>query len=328
MAKLRACGRVPSLPLPRKRGRGRAFLAALFLTVAHGGSANAGDDSAQTALHRILFTGDILLSRQVAREIAARGGVSPWSDIGDAFKDADFVFGNLEGAVGNEDDCQSPKELCFAVNPRLVPLLRQAGFTAAGTANNHSGDLGAAGREATRKTLEAAGVAALGSNQSPAFFRLGGYTVGLVSLSLVPGRDGAVDTVPSWQAARALQLARALADWVVVSVHWGKELADWVVPEQEAQALWLVTHGADVIVGSHPHVIQPAECVNGRPVFYSLGNHVFDQKYPMTKRGLIAECKAEMGNAGANVLTCGGLSTETPVNSSFPRNVEENGCGK
>jgi Bacterial capsule synthesis protein PGA_cap len=319
IAKLRVHGRVPSSAVPRKQGRGKGFLAALFLTVGQVGSANAVDDPAQTALRRILFTGDILLSRQVAREIDARGGVSPWSDIGDAFKDADFVFGNLEGAVGNVDDCQPPKELCFAVSPRLVTLLRQAGFTAAGTANNHSGDLGAAGREATRKTLEMAGVAAVGSNQSPAFFRLGGYTVGLVNLSLVPGRDGTVDTVPSWQAARALQLARALADWVVVSVHWGKELADWVVPEQETGALWLVAHGADVIVGSHPHVIQPAECVNGRPVFYSLGNHVFDQKYPMTKRGLIAECKAETDIAGAGVLTCGGLGTETPVNSSFPR---------
>ena len=273
----------------------------------------------------MLFTGDILLSRQVAREIDARGGISPWRDIGDAFKGADFVFGNLEGAVGSMDGCAPPKELCFAVSERFVPLLRDAGFTALGTANNHSGDLGAAGRKATRTALQAAGLAAAGPE--PAFFRLGPHTAGLVNLSLVPGRDGAVDAVPSWQAARALRLARALADFVVVSVHWGKELADWVTPEQQAQAKWLVAHGADVIVGAHPHVIQPAECVDGRPVFYSLGNHVFDQKYPMTKRGLIAACTVEStpqgkpasGRAGGGVLTCSGLTTETPVNSSFPR---------
>jgi poly-gamma-glutamate synthesis protein (capsule biosynthesis protein) len=282
------------------------------------GDAAMADDSKRTAPPRMLFTGDILLSRQVAREIEARGGVSPWRDIGDALKGADFVFGNLEGTVGSMDACQPPKELCFAVPPRLVPLLRDAGFMALGTANNHSGDLGAAGRRATREALDGTGLAAIGSESSPAFFRLGSHTVGLVSLSLVPGRDGVVDAVPSWQAARVLRLARTLADFVVVSVHWGKELADWTTPEQEAQARWLVAHGAGVIVGAHPHVIQPAECVDGRPVFYSLGNHLFDQKYPQTKRGLIAACTIQAGAAGADVLTCSGTVTQTPANSSFP----------
>jgi hypothetical protein len=314
------------------RGLGLTALLAAFLFAAGVAcGASAADNADQTAPRRMLFTGDILLSRQVAREIDARGGVSPWRDIGDALKDADVVFGNLEGAVGSMDGCRSPnngtkeqssRDLCFAVNPRLVPMLRDAGFTALGVANNHSGDLGAAGRRATREALESAGLAAAGSD-APVFFRLGRRTVGLVSLSLVPGRDGVADAVPSWQAARALRLVRALSDFVVVSVHWGKELADWVTPEQEAQARWLVAHGADVIVGAHPHVIQPAACVDGRPVFYSLGNHVFDQKYPATKRGLIAACTldpadARTGDAGT-VLTCGGLNTETPVNSSFPR---------
>jgi hypothetical protein len=303
-------------------------LAALLIAagLASGASADDADQTAPAA-HRMLFTGDILLSRQVAREIELRGGMSPWRDIGDALKGADFVFGNLEGAVGSMDECQqpkdeletrpagksqSPKDLCFAVSPRFVPLLRGAGFTVLGVTNNHSGDLGAAGRRATRAALEAAGLAVAGP-EAPAFFRLGPHTVGLVSLSLVPGRDGVVDAVPSWQAARALRLARALSDFVVVSVHWGKELADWTTPGQEAQAKWLVAHGADVIVGAHPHVVQPAECVDGRPVFYSLGNHVFDQKYPATKRGLIAACTVEAG-----VLTCGASVTQTPVNSSFP----------
>jgi poly-gamma-glutamate synthesis protein (capsule biosynthesis protein) len=299
-----------------------ALLAVLVCASGMAGGAFAEDDASRMAPHRMLFTGDILLSRQVAREIDARGGVSPWRDIGDALKDAGFVFGNLEGAVGSMDGCQPPRELCFAVPPRLVPMLRDAGFTGLGTANNHSGDLGDAGRKATREALESAGLFAAGAD-TPVFFAVGGRTAGLVSLSLVPGRDGVVDAVPSWQAARMLRLARALSDFVVVSVHWGKELADWVMPEQEAQAKWLVAHGADIIIGAHPHVVQPAECVDNRPVFYSLGNHVFDQKYPETKRGLIAACSVEAAPAGTGgagvVLTCGGLNTETPVNSSFPR---------
>jgi hypothetical protein len=272
----------------------------------------AAATEANSEPHRLLFTGDIMLSRQTAREIAVRH-MSPWHDIGDAFKSADFVFGNFEGTVGRMEDCAEPKELCFAVSPELMPMLGDAGFTAVGVANNHSSDLGAAGRRATRATLRAAGVAALGSEQSPAFFRVGGHLLALVNLSLVPGRDGERDVVPSWQVAQKLRLARSLAEWVIVSVHWGKELADWVVPEQDAQAKWLVAHGADLIIGAHPHVIQPPACVDGKPVFFSLGNHVFDQKYPITKDGLIADCRI-----ADDRLACHGLRTHTPEGSAFP----------
>lgn len=263
---------------------------------------------------RLLFTGDILLARETAREIAARNGASPWSAIAPSLKSVDLLMGNLEGAVGDMADCEAPLELCFAVAPHLLPLLKQAGFTAIGIANNHSGDLGAAGRQRTRDSLRSAGLVPIGSEESPAFVRLGNRTVAIVSLSLVPGRDSIIDAVPSWQAAQKLRLARALADWVVVFIHWGKELADWTVPEQEAQAKWLVGEGVDVIIGAHPHVVQKPTCLDGRPVFYSLGNHVFDQKYEATKHGLIAEC-----TIANDRLVCGKIATETPRGSSNPR---------
>jgi poly-gamma-glutamate synthesis protein (capsule biosynthesis protein) len=272
--------------------------------------------SAAASAHdgRLLFTGDILLAREVAHEISAKKGASPWEAFKPEFGRADFVFGNLEGAVGDPGNCLAAGELCFAVDPHLLPLLKETGFAAIGIANNHSGDLGADGRKQTRDALRAAGLAPVGFAESPVFLRLGARTVGIVNLNLVPARDGSVDAVPSWQTAQKLRLARALSDWVVVSIHWGKELADWVVPEQQAQAKWLIAQGADVIVGAHPHVVQPPACIDDRPVFYSLGNHVFDQKYPETKHGLIADCRIS-----GDRLSCRGLATETPVNSSFPK---------
>lgn len=262
--------------------------------------------------YRLLFTGDILLARETAHEIEAKHGASPWADFMGELH-ADFVMGNLEGAVGSSADCQAPAELCFADDPKYLALAAQAGFTALGTANNHAGDLGAAGRLRTHQALEAAGIAPIGFDESPAFLRVGGRTIGIVSLSLVPARDGAVEAVPSWQVAQKLRLARAVSDWVVVFVHWGKELEDWAVPQQKAQAEWLVGQGADLIIGAHPHVVQPPECVAGKPVFYSLGNHVFDQKYDDTKRGLIADCRIADGR-----LSCGGLATTTRIGSSYP----------
>jgi poly-gamma-glutamate synthesis protein (capsule biosynthesis protein) len=90
-------------------------------------------------------------------------------------------------------------------------------------------------------------------------------------------------------------------------------LQDWPSESQQAAARWLIAHGADLIVGHHPHVTQAAACVAGRPVFYSLGNHLFDQKYPETKQGLIADCRIADGR-----LRCGALRTETPRGSSYP----------
>jgi len=233
--------------------------------------------------------------------------------MGDVFKGAGLVVGNLEGSVGDPRGCAQPAEFCFADDPATLKFLARAGFTAMGVANNHSGDLGGAGRAATRAALAANGIAALGGADSPGFIRVGDHSVAVVTLSLVPARDGVVDAVPSWQVARQMRLARALADWVIVYVHWGKELADWVVPAQDAQAKWLIAQGASVIIGAHPHVVQAPRCVDGVPVFYSLGNHVFDQKYEATKRGLIAQC-----DIAGNWLRCGGLTTETPRGSSFP----------
>ncbi len=260
-----------------------------------------------------MFAGDILLGREVAREVRLRGGASPWRAMAGRLSGADFVFGNFEGTVGDPHDCPKGGGPCLVVEPGMLPLLKQAGFSALGVANNHSADLGAAGRARTRAALAGAGLAVLGSEESPGFVRWGDDTVALLSLTLVAGRDGLADTVPSPEVARRLRLARTLADWVVVSVHWGAELADWVGPKQRAQAEWLVERGADLIVGHHPHVVQAPECVRGRPVFFSLGNHVFDQKYPATKQGLIADCRL-----GDNGLSCRPLPTRTGADTSFP----------
>ena len=82
---------------------------------------------------------------------------------------------------------------------------------------------------------------------------------------------------------------------------------------QEQQARWLVEHGADIVVGHHPHVVQSPQCVEGKVVFFSLGNHVFDQKYAETKDGLIADCRIHNGQ-----LSCGALHTHTGRGTSYP----------
>jgi hypothetical protein len=192
--------------------------------------------------------------------------------------------------------------------------MRQAGFSLVTAENNHSGDLGQAGRSETRAAFQRSGMLALNFDSSPQFFRFGELTVGFIAVTTIKAADGRVQQVPSVELAQKLRLARQLANLVVVSIHWGNELQDWPTDAQQQQARWLIEHGADLIVGHHPHVVQAPACVEGRPVFFSLGNHLFDQKYAETKDGLIADCSVHAGR-----LVCGALSTHTDETTAYPR---------
>jgi poly-gamma-glutamate synthesis protein (capsule biosynthesis protein) len=224
-------------------------------------------------------------------------------------------MGNLEGALGDASRCpEKDRELCFAVSQNALLLPKNAGFTALGVENNHSADLGAEGRRKTHEEISSSGLSAIDYDHSPGFFKSKGHVFSFIALSNVAGKDGQKIEIPSNDLRQKIRLAKSLSDWVIVNVHWGTELADWPQPKQREMAKWLVEQGTDVIIGHHPHVVQAPECIEGRPVFFSLGNHVFDQKYPETKQGLIAECKVS-----GDQLSCSGVGTSTPANSSFPK---------
>lgn len=298
----------------RLRARAGALIAAAVLLALAGVVASAAPARAE----RLLFVGDVLLARQVEEQVASRGG-DPFVGVRELFRGADWVAGNLEGAVGERADCHEKllaSGTCFAVPAALLGRARDAGFAALVLENNHRADLGGAGRARTRAAVAEAGMLPLTFDGSPAFVRVGSLDVAVLALDRVPDIEGAVDALASVELARKLRLARALAPLTIVSVHWGRELVDWPDASQRAAAEWLVAHGADVIVGHHPHVVQPAECVDGRPVFFSLGNHLFDQKYPETRRGRIADCRVADG-----VLRCGAVATEAEPRSTAPRLV-------
>jgi hypothetical protein len=261
---------------------------------------------------RLLFTGDVMMSRLVQAEIDQRR-TSPWAGFQSLFASASLVGGNFEGALGDPANCHAENKLCFAAPDDSAELLRHAGFRLLTAENNHSGDLGPAGRSETRAVSQRSGLLALDFDSSPQFLRFGQLTVAVVALTTIRAADGRVQQIPSVELAQKLRLARQLANLVVVSIHWGNELQDWPTNAQQQQARWLVDHGADLIVGHHPHVVQTPACIEGTPVFFSLGNHLFDQKYPETHDGLIADCRIHAGR-----LLCGGLSTRTGETTAFP----------
>jgi poly-gamma-glutamate synthesis protein (capsule biosynthesis protein) len=268
---------------------------------------------------KLIFTGDVMLAREVQREITFKHGISPWSEMANYFKDADWLMGNLEGSVGVSTNCivkgSSP---CFAIQPEFLKYLQDAGFTAMGIENNHIADLGTEGRTTTRVAINKLGLATIDFEHSPGYVKINKHIFAFIALSNVPGKDDDKIEIPSNALRQKIRLAKSLADWVIVNVHWGVELADWPQPKQQDLAKWMIVQGADVIIGHHPHVTQSPECILGKPVFFSLGNHIFDQKYEETKRGLIASCTVI-----ANQLHCSAVETITPMNSSFPELSKE-----
>ncbi|MBZ5522321.1 MAG: CapA family protein [Acidobacteriia bacterium] len=290
------------------RSAAQATLACLLLAVAPA----AADPPAAGHDVRLMFTGDILLSRQVEIEMARRHG-SPWMHLQKLLQSADWAGGNLEGALGSASDCVPSRSPCFAVSDTRVAFLKSAGFRGVTIENNHAGDLGTAGRRQTRESLQRAGLMAIDFENSPQFVRVNNVELAFLALTTIPAADGRVQELPSPEVSEKLRAARQRADFVIVSIHWGNELIPWPGEDQRKGAAWLVEHGADLVLGHHPHVIQPPECVEGRPVFFSLGNHVFDQANPTTKEGLIADCRAD-----SKRLRCQSIRTHTRPGSSFP----------
>jgi poly-gamma-glutamate capsule biosynthesis protein CapA/YwtB (metallophosphatase superfamily) len=252
--------------------------------------------------------GDVLLDRGVRATIAATGDPAAlFRGLTPLVAGVDIVLANLECPLST-GGAVIVKPYMFCADPALAPALRAAGFTALSLANNHAYDAGREGFVETMDHLEAVGVLALGAgrNQSEAcrarYVEADGGTVALlacVDLALEglapldslagPARGSAA------QFLAAVREARTHADWVVVTVHWGPEYAPFAHARQVDLAHRLAAAGVDVILGHHPHVIQPIEWIDGTIVIYSLGNLVFDANLPQAREALLARIRLVQG---------------------------------
>ncbi|HET7376622.1 MAG TPA: CapA family protein, partial [Anaerolineae bacterium] len=113
----------------------------------------------------------------------------------------------------------------------------------------------------------------------PSYYSLSdGKKIALLAISDVdpkPGNQIATTSVRAKLYAGIMQ-ARSQASLVVCLVHWGTENSERITDEQRELARWLIDRGVDLVVGAHPHCVQPLDFYHGRPIAYSLGNLVFD----------------------------------------------------
>jgi capsule synthesis protein PGA_cap len=247
-------------------------------------TANAYDEIVVTAV------GDVMLGTTFPDDssLPPNDGADLLAEVTPFLKRGDVVFGNLEGPIvdgGTSLKCKGKAEgRCFAfrVPTRYNRYLKDAGFTVMGLANNHAMDFGLEGRASSRQALEAVQIAHTGEVGDIARLTVKGRKVDVIAFATYPGAYNFLDLEESLQTIRA---ARAEADLVIVGFHGGAEGAthqhvldgDETFLGEDRGDLRRFTHaaidaGADLVLGSGPHVVRAMEVYKGRLIAYSLGN--------------------------------------------------------
>ena len=252
----------------------------------------------------LYFVGDIMLTRGVESSVEKNFG-GDYNKLFDnlvEFRNADILFGNLEGDVSDVGNNVGSK-YSFRMNPAVLPALKNAGFSVVSFSNNHVGDWNMDAFKDTLSRLSSANILKTGAGmnkedaETPAIIEKNGVRFGFISFS---------DVGPDWLEAKTnnpgillasdpnfetiIQNAKTKCDVLIVSFHFGVEYELTHNNRQESLAHSAIDNGADMVVGGHPHVMEDIEEYKGKTIVYSLGNFIFDQYFSdNTMKGMLFE---------------------------------------
>jgi poly-gamma-glutamate synthesis protein (capsule biosynthesis protein) len=241
--------------------------------------------SAQTV--SVVVVGDIMLEGGPLR--AMQRGQDPFASFAPLLKSADVRVGNLECVVASTGSAEPDKPNTFRVPPSTLKFVRRH-FDAVGLANNHSGDFGPQAFTQMLGLLDRAGLGYYGGGlnlaaaHTPWVVERHGVRIAFLGYNEFQPRNFEADhdrAGIAWsedaQVVRDIKLARTQwrADVVIPIMHWGWEEAKANV-RQRALARTMIDAGADAVIGGHPHQVQDTDVYKGKPIFYSLGNFVFE----------------------------------------------------
>ena len=257
--------------------------------------------TAEPGTVRIGFAGDILFDRSYAiqAQMESRGGGiegAVGASLLNEMREVDIMVANNEFPYTDGGAPQEGKTFTFHAAVKNVRQMSEMGVDLAGIANNHVFDYGETGFLDTLDTLDRAGIARMGAGRDieeashPMYYIAGGMKIAFIAATQIerhdnPNTRGATDTLPGvfrcMDETRLLKVvgeAKKESDYVIVFIHWGTENElgpDWL---QTRQAPELAEAGADLVVGMHSHCLQPVTYEGDVPVFYSLGNFLFNSK--------------------------------------------------
>jgi Bacterial capsule synthesis protein PGA_cap len=239
----------------------------------------------------LAFGGDVHFEGAIESRLAANPATA-LGPIANVLRRADLAVVNLESAI-TERGTPAPKDFTFRAPRSALTALKAAGVDVATMANNHGQDFGVVGLRDSMAAARAARfpVVGIGGNADEAYrpyqVTVKGQRIAVIGATQVmdsslaaawtagEGKPGMASAYEEARLLAAVRKARAAADTVVVDLHWGRELVNCPIDRQRALAPKLVAAGADVVVGSHAHVLLGGGYLRGAYVHYGLGNFVF-----------------------------------------------------
>lgn len=237
------------------------------------------DPSSEATAANLLFFGDMMLDRYVRSQIQKHGNDYPFEKLGRFLWGSDHIVSNLEGTITDNSSIYITGEeeaLQFTFDPSVVDTFKQYGFDTFSLANNHSLDYGQLGLDETRERLESEGFSTFGDyhNQESIqkVINIRGKSISLIGFHQF-GRQNFEKVL------EAVRQSSELGDFVIVMPHWGAEYQLAADKNQQEFAYQFIDAGADLVIGSGPHTVQPMELYHGKLIVYSLGNFVFDQLF-------------------------------------------------
>jgi len=234
----------------------------------------------------LIATGDVIPARSVNfRAHQYQNFKWPFEKTASVLKSADITLINLESPLVS--GCPLTNSgMIFCGDPENVQGLVFAGVDVASLANNHLENQGVKGVESTISILEEKDILATGIS-GPVFKNVGGLRLAFLGYNDVDGGQ-VISLAREEKIASEIKEARQEADLIVVSFHWGEEYRSSPTQRQKELAHLAVDSGADLVVGNHPHWLQPVEIYKEKIIVYAHGNFVFDQMWSeKTKIGVI-----------------------------------------
>lgn len=249
---------------------------------------------------RMIAVGDLMLGSRGRSSALSRSPRSLFARHRGTVRKADLAFGNLETPLSergsptpgkSKESLRKRTNFIFRAPTAAAEGLAWAGFDVLSVANNHTMDYGAVALEDTLACLREAGIQSVGGGAereaalAPAFLERNHQRFAFFGISdVLPLYSAADRRTPGVAPARgpwfeermpeAIAQARQLADWVLVSVHWGKERFTGATEKQKRLGHRLIDWGADVVIGHHTHVLGPVEHYGDGIIHYSLGNFI------------------------------------------------------
>lgn len=246
-----------------------------------------------------LAVGDIMLSREVAKKMAAQhnDGLYPFQNMATVLTETDFNVGNLESPFsGTDTQDPNPNTFTFNAPTWAAAGLQQYNFKLLSVANNHALNQGKAGLMFTKSHLAGLGIKTVGGGETPdeawqsQVITRDGIKIGFLGATYAPASSYLAQVTDLTRLQTAVTKLKDESDFIVVMMHAGTEYVREPNGAQTKFAHAAIDAGADMIIGSHPHWVQPIENYKGKYIFYSLGNFVFDQMWsPDTTQGLTAK---------------------------------------